>query len=56
MLYVFFPLPGDIIGADIVEYNPDRDVDFITGAVCAKLLKELTGKIVDCRLSRKDKI
>jgi arginase len=32
-----------IIGADIVEYNPDRDVNGMTAAVAAKLLKEIAG-------------
>ncbi|MEM7109275.1 MAG: arginase family protein [Bacteroidota bacterium] len=34
------------MGADIVEYNPDRDVQGITGALAAKMLKEIIGKIV----------
>lgn len=32
-----------IVGADIVEYNPDRDVNEMTAAVAAKFLKELAG-------------
>ncbi len=32
-----------IVGADIVEYNPDRDVNAMTAAVAAKLLKEIAG-------------
>ena len=39
-------IPGNIIGADIVEYNPSRDVDHMTAMVVAKLLKELSGRIV----------
>lgn len=35
-----------IIGADIVEYNPHRDVSFITAALAAKLLKEIGGKML----------
>ena len=38
-------LNGRIIGGDIVEYNPDRDVISMTGMVAAKLLKELIGRI-----------
>jgi len=30
-----------IVGADIVEYNPDRDLNNMTAAVAVKLLKEL---------------
>ena len=39
-------MEGRIIGADLVEYNPRRDVDGITAVVCAKILKEMIGKIV----------
>ena len=35
-----------IIGADIVEFNPDRDVQNITVALAAKLLKEILGKML----------
>lgn len=34
-------IDAPVIGADIVEYNPDRDVHEMTAAVAAKLLKEL---------------
>eukprot|EP01062_Namystynia_karyoxenos_P057028 TRINITY_DN47998_c0_g1_i1.p2 TRINITY_DN47998_c0_g1~~TRINITY_DN47998_c0_g1_i1.p2 ORF type:complete len:326 (+),score=100.95 TRINITY_DN47998_c0_g1_i1:76-1053(+) len=33
--------PGGVIGADIAEYNPGRDLDGATGYVMAKVLKEL---------------
>ncbi|MGZ4814606.1 MAG: arginase family protein, partial [Terriglobales bacterium] len=36
---------GDIVGADIVEYNPARDLDQVTSIVGAKILKEIAGKI-----------
>lgn len=36
-----------IVGADIVEYNPDRDVNGMTAAVSAKFLKEITGKMLE---------
>jgi agmatinase len=35
-----------ILGADIVEYNPTRDINDITGMVCAKLIKELAAKMI----------
>jgi len=38
-----------IIGADIVEYNPHRDVSDMTAAVAAKFLKEIAGKMVENR-------
>lgn len=34
-------LPDPVIGADIVEYNPSRDVGDLTAAVAAKLVKEM---------------
>ena len=36
-----------IVGADIVEYNPDRDVNGMTAAVAAKLLKEIAGTMIE---------
>ena len=36
---------GNIVGADIVEYNPTRDIDQVTAMVGGKILKELAGKI-----------
>jgi agmatinase len=36
-------LKNPIVGADIVEYNPDRDVNGMTAAVAAKFLKEIAG-------------
>ena len=35
-----------ITGADLVEYNPLRDVNGVTSFLCAKLLKEICGQIV----------
>jgi len=39
---------GEIVGADLVEYNPAQDVSNLTATVCAKLLKELLGKVIAC--------
>ena len=36
----------DIVGMDLVEYNPDRDLNGVTGMVAAKVLKELLDKIL----------
>ncbi len=36
----------DVIGADIVEYNPQMDVNRMTAMVCAKLMKELSAKML----------
>ncbi|WP_319408505.1 agmatinase [uncultured Desulfosarcina sp.] len=35
-----------IVGADIVEVNPDRDVNGMTAAVAAKFLKEIAGMML----------
>lgn len=38
-----------IVGADIVEFNPQRDVNGMTAMVCAKFYKELAGLMLrDC--------
>lgn len=42
----FHNLDLDLIGADIVEYNPFRDVSDITAALAAKMLKEIAGKML----------
>ena len=39
-------LPGQLIGADIVELNPDRDINGMTATVAAKLAKELCGRMI----------
>jgi agmatinase len=39
-------LQANIVGADIVEYNPLRDVAQITAAVSAKLVKEIAAKML----------
>lgn len=39
-------LQANVVGADIVEYNPLRDVSQITAAVCAKLAKEIAAKML----------
>lgn len=45
LIRVIQSIPADIVGADIVEYNPDADVSGVTGMVCAKLLKEIAAKM-----------
>ena len=41
LLAVLHRVRGPIAGADIVEYNPARDVNGMTAVVAAKLIKEL---------------
>ncbi|MEW5686548.1 MAG: arginase family protein [Pseudomonadota bacterium] len=45
VLDVIWKTPGPVIGGDIVELNPDRDVNGMTATVAAKLLKELAARI-----------
>lgn len=39
-------LPGPFVGADVVEYNPLRDVGETTARVAAKLVKEIAGRML----------
>ncbi|HZE26334.1 MAG TPA: agmatinase [Terriglobales bacterium] len=39
-------ITATIVGADIVEYNPSRDVSELTATVAGKLLKEVLGKMM----------
>jgi arginase len=39
-------IEGKIVGADVVEYNPVRDVDGMTATVAAKIVKEILGKMI----------
>lgn len=39
-------ISGNIVGADLVEFNPVQDVSDITARVAAKVLKELLGKMI----------
>lgn len=41
LLSVLHRVQGSIVGADVVEYNPQRDVNGVTAVVAAKLVKEL---------------
>lgn len=36
-----------ILGADIVEYNPERDISNMTAMVSAKILKEIAAKMLE---------
>lgn len=39
-------IEGTIVGADVVEYNPGRDISGMTAAVAAKILREILGKMI----------
>jgi len=42
-------LDGPIVGADVVEFNPSQDPVGLTAPVCAKLVKELAGRMLEGR-------
>jgi arginase len=46
VLGIIQSLNNRIIAADIVEYNPARDINDMTAMVAAKLLKEIAGKML----------
>jgi len=39
-------IEGEILGADLVEFNPVQDVAGVTATVAAKILKEILGKMI----------
>jgi arginase len=38
---------GPIVGADVVEFNPSMDSSGMTAMVCAKLVKEIAGQMLE---------
>ncbi|MGH9898563.1 MAG: agmatinase, partial [Pyrinomonadaceae bacterium] len=38
-----------VVGADIVEFNPQMDVNNMTATVCAKILKEISAQMLEAR-------
>ncbi len=47
LITILQSIPVAIAGADIVEYNPTRDVNNMTAMAAYKLLKELVSKMTD---------
>jgi arginase family enzyme len=41
LIDVLARIDAPVVGADIVEYNPSRDINDMTAVVAAKLVKEL---------------
>jgi arginase family enzyme len=39
-------IQGEIVGADVVEFNPVRDAGGVTATVTAKIVKETLGKML----------
>ncbi|MEL7311236.1 MAG: agmatinase [Pseudomonadota bacterium] len=46
VLNVLHGLRGNVVGGDIVEFNPLRDIHDLTAAVCVKLVKELAARLL----------
>jgi len=46
VLRIIQSVRAPIVGADIVEYNPDRDIQGITAAAAAKFVKEIAGAML----------
>ncbi len=46
ILHIIQQLDINIIGMDLVEYNPDRDINGVTAMTAAKILKELLSKLI----------
>jgi arginase len=46
VLTVIQSLAGPVVGADVVEFNPSQDPVGMTGGVCAKVVKELVGRMI----------
>uniref|UniRef100_A0A3Q3DBT7 Agmatinase n=1 Tax=Hippocampus comes TaxID=109280 RepID=A0A3Q3DBT7_HIPCM len=46
IIQIIQDIPVKILGADIVEYNPNRDINEVTAMVCAKLFKEIVAKMI----------
>ncbi len=49
-LQVLHRVPGGIVGADIVELHPPRDLNDITATLAAKLVKELASLVPGARI------
>ncbi len=47
VLNIIQNLRGKLVGADIVEFNPERDLHGMTAMVAGKLLKEIMGKMME---------
>jgi arginase len=39
-------ITGNIVGADIVEYNPRQDISQLTAMVAGRILKEIMGQMI----------
>ena len=46
VLHCIQALKAEVVGADIVEFNPTRDQHGQTAMVCAKFLKEISAAML----------
>ncbi len=46
LLHIIQSVKVPIIGADIVEYNPDRDLNKMTAMVCVKIFREILSAMI----------
>ena len=47
VLEIIQNIKAPLVGADLVEFNPKRDVNGVTASVCAKLLKEIAARMLN---------
>jgi arginase family enzyme len=47
LLDILHAIDAPIVGADVVELNPDRDRDRVTAMTGAKIIKELAGMMLN---------
>ena len=46
LIQMLHRVEGRVVGADVVELNPRRDRDGITASACAKIVKEIAGRML----------
>ncbi|WP_190808612.1 agmatinase family protein [Flagellimonas sp. S3867] len=46
VIHIIQKIEAPLVGADIVEYNPTKDINDMTAMVCAKLFKEIAAKML----------
>lgn len=53
VLRIVHSLPEELVGADIVEFNPSRDIVDMTATVAAKFYKEIVGHMLRSKTTQK---
>lgn len=46
VINIIHQINSPLVGADIVEFNPNKDIDNMTSQLAAKLVKEIAGKML----------